>query len=231
MLRPPVSIHVTREGVRIPTLAWVPEAARATVLIGHGGGGHKGAASVRLLVEALVARGFACVAIDGPVHGERRADANLDPDVAKESFRLAWREGVGRESMAHDFSAALDALHATIGLSSLPVGYLGFSMGTAYGIPLVAMEPRIGAAALGLWGASYPASEHLVAYARRIRCPVCFIQQWDDELFDRAGTHALFDAIGSTHKKLVAYPGGHRQPDGDRLDEAVRFLADALAIG
>jgi dienelactone hydrolase len=231
MIQPSTPLRVSRNGTTIPAVAWIPHEPRAMALVGHGGGGHKEGPGVLSVVEALLPHGIACVAIDGPVHGERRLDGNLDPDVAKESFRLAWRDGTGRESMAHDFSAALDAFVDAFDLPSLPIGYLGFSMGTAYGIPLVALEPRIRAAALGLWGLDYVASEHLAAFARRIRCPVCFIQQWDDELFDRAGTHALFDAIGSANKKLVAFPGGHRQPSGDRLEEAVRFLVDSLGIG
>lgn len=130
--------------------------------------------------------------------------------------------------MAEDWSAALDQLLILPGLSGIPVGYIGVSMGTAYGLPLLATESRIQAAALGLWGTTYAASEHLAEYAQRVRCPVWFTQQWNDEFFDREGTFALFDAIGSEDKRLVAYPGPHRELEGVRLGDAVGFIAARL---
>ncbi len=53
-------------------------------------------------------------------------------------------------------------------------------------------------------------------------------QQWDDEIFDRAGVAELFDAIGSDDKRLVAYPGPHLELSGERLDDAAEFLARRL---
>jgi hypothetical protein len=97
-------------------------------------------------------------------------------------------------------------------------------MGTGYGLPLLATEKRIEAAAIGLWGMNFAASEHLITYAQNIRTPVWFTQQWDDQIFDREGTFALFDAIGSVDKRLVAYPGPHRELEGERLQDAVEFL-------
>ncbi|MEJ5989127.1 hypothetical protein WG902_03950 [Ramlibacter sp. PS3R-8] len=183
---------------------------------------------MQAIASAFHDRGIAVLAIDGPVHGERRPDGSVDPAVAKAAFRDAWRQGTGRESMAQDFSCALDALCAREGLHGLPMGYVGVSMGTAYGIPLLAAEPRISVAAIGLWSAAYPASAHLLEHARRIRCRVWFTQQWHDEIIDRAGAADLFDAIGSNDKRLVAYPGGHRELDGERLADAVRFVAESL---
>lgn len=171
------------------------------------------------------------VAIDGPVQGDRRVDGNLDPQVAVRSFREAWQAGVGRTSMAREMTAALDALLGLTGFAGLPIGYIGVSMGTGYGIPLLATEKRIGAAAIGLWGMNFPASDHLLQYARDISCPVWFTQQWDDQTFDREGTFALFDAIGSADKRLVAYPGPHRELEGERLRDAIAFLDGRLSHG
>jgi hypothetical protein len=130
--------------------------------------------------------------------------------------------------MAAEMGAALDAFLALPGCARLPVGYVGVSMGTAYGIPLLASDRRIGAAAIGLWGINYPGSEHLVGHARNILCPVWFTQQWNDQTFDREGTFALFDAIGASDKRLVAYPGPHRELEAERLSDAIAFLASRL---
>jgi alpha-beta hydrolase superfamily lysophospholipase len=228
MLPPPLRLDVHRDAQRVPAVAWLPARPKALVLAGHGGSGHKEAAAIRSIASAFHERGIAVLAVDGPVHGERRSDGSLDPSVAKEAFRAAWRQGMGRLSMAQDFSRALDVLCMQEALHGVPVGYVGVSMGTAYGIPLLAAEPRISVAAIGLWSVAYPASEHLLEHAQRIRCRVWFTHQWHDQIIDRAGALDLFEAIGSDDKRLVAYPGGHRELDGERLADAVRFVAESL---
>jgi len=227
---PPASLEVFRNGRRVPTDLWQGETPpRAILLACHGGSGHKRSRAIVAIAQAAVPLGLAVLAIDGPVHGERRADGDLTPQTAIAAFRQAWREGVGRDDMARDFSAALDVLVARPMYQGVPVGYVGVSMGTAYGLALLAREPRIGAAVIGLWGTNYAASSHLPALAGQVRCPVWFTQQWDDEIFDRAGTFELFDALGSENKRLVAYPGPHRELEGQRLDEALAFLVRQLA--
>ncbi len=213
----------------MPGIAWFPKGACAgLVLAGHGGSGHKASPAVLAIRDRLVPEGYAVAAIDGPVHGDRRADGSLDPSLARADFRAAWRSGAGRDSMTQDWMAFLDALLALPELSERPAGYIGVSMGTAYGLPFLAQDKRVCAAVLGLWGTSYPASEHLVAAAKRVTASVWFTQQWDDEIFDRAGVAELFDAIGSDDKRLVAYPGPHLELSGERLDDAAEFLARRL---
>ena len=77
------------------------------------------------------------------------------------------------------------------------------SFGSAIGVPLVAAEPRIRAAVLGLMG-----YETLAEPAARITVPVEFILQWDDEIVPRESGLALFDAIDWAEKTLHASPGG-----------------------
>lgn len=231
-LPPPTPLNVVREGAKIPAIYWTPEVPeRGIVLACHGGSGHKLSPPILAIAQTCLPLGLAVLAIDGPVHGERRTDGNLDPAVARQSFREAWRAGVGRSSMAHDMRAALDALLALPAHAGKPVGYIGVSMGTAYGLALLAEEPRIEAAAIGLWGSTYAASEHLPGQAALARCAVWFTVQWNDEFFDRESSLALFDAIGSADKRLVAYPGPHKELEGERLRDAVAFLANRLAGG
>jgi dienelactone hydrolase len=222
-------LEVTSEGVAIPAVYWAPaEGCRGIVVACHGGSGHKLSPAILAIAAACLPLGLAVVAIDGPVQGERRTDGSMDPQVNVRSFREAWNAGVGRTSMAREMAAALDALLQLPGFAGLPIGYVGVSMGTGYGIPLLATDKRFAAAAIGLWGMNFPASEHLLGYAREITCPVWFTQQWHDQTFDREGVFVLFDAIGSQDKRLVAYPGPHRELEGERLDDAVAFLAKRL---
>lgn len=217
------------DGVRVPAALWVPAGRpRAIVQACHGGSGHKASGAVLAIVGRLLPLGMAVLAIDGPVHGDRSPDGSLDPEAARRHFRAAWRAGSDKTRMGREMAAALDHLTATREWPDLPVGYIGVSMGTAYGIPYLAADRRVQAAAIGLWSVNYAASGHLAGFAARIRCPVWFTQQWDDEFFDRQGTARLFDALGSRDKRLVAYPGPHRALEGERLDDAVGFLAGRL---
>jgi dienelactone hydrolase len=224
----PSTPAVSREGQRIPSVLFAPPEPRGLLLACHGGSGHKLSPAILAIARAALPLGLGVLAIDGPVHGERRTDGDLEPATARQAFREAWRSGVGRTSMAEDMRAALDAVLLEPAWSGLPLGYIGVSMGTAYGVPLLAVEPRIRAAVIGLWGTTYAASEHLAALARDVSCPTWFTVQWNDEFFDRDGTLALFDSLGSPDKRLVAYPGPHKELEGDRLDDAIEFLARRL---
>jgi hypothetical protein len=47
------------------------------------------------------------------------------------------------------------------------------------------------------------------ADARRIKIPLLFVLQWNDELFKREAGFALFEAFGSEEKTLHSSPGPH----------------------
>ncbi len=68
-----------RAGRRIPGILWTrggppPDEPAGLVLIGHGASGHKRQDYVLSMARRLVRHhGLAVVAIDGPVHGDRRS--------------------------------------------------------------------------------------------------------------------------------------------------------------
>lgn len=216
-------------GRTVPGVYWLPEGeVRGLLLACHGGSGHKLSTAITAIVEEALPQGLAVVAIDGPVHGARRSDGALDKVSAITSFREAWKQGVGQLSMAEDMSAAASHVQQLCGLQHKPLLYIGVSMGTAYGLPLLAQDQRIAAAVVGLWSAGHVASDHLVEHARRITAPVWFSLQWDDEVFNRESTMDLYAAIGSVDKRLVAYPGLHKELEGQRLKDAMAFLVRFL---
>ena len=213
----------------VPGVYWLPEGEpRGLLLACHGGSGHKLSEAITKIVSHALPLGLAVVAIDGPVHGERRADGLLDKVTAITSFREAWKNGVGKLTMADDMSEAVSYVQQVTQLQSKPLLYIGVSMGTAYGLPLLAHDKRFDAAVIGLWSTGHMASEHLADYAKQVTVPTLFTQQWDDEVFERHSTLDLFDAIASTNKRLVIYPGPHRELEGIRLAECMLFLASAL---
>jgi cephalosporin-C deacetylase-like acetyl esterase len=104
-----------------------------------------------------------------------------------------------------------------------PVGYFGLNMGTAIGVPLTAVEPRITAAVFGVFW-----QESLAEAARQITVPVEFVLQWDDEHIERQSVLASFDAFASKEKTLHANAGRHKELPRFEADSAVRFFARHL---
>jgi len=109
------------------------------------------------------------------------------------------------------------------GSDSQPVGYYGLSQGGGVGMHLVAAEPRITAAVLGL-----DESDVLISIAPRITIPVEFVMQWDDAGHPRDSMLTLFDALGSTAKTLHANPGSHFEVPDFEIDSSIRFFARHL---
>ncbi len=97
-----------------------------------------------------------------------------------------------------------------------------------WGSPLVAAEPRVRVAVLGLMGAWGPNAQRLVDDAGRISCPVRFLVQWDDELVPRDRALELFDLLGAREKALRAHPGRHVEVPSDEMRDIPGFLAAHL---
>ncbi|MEV0195658.1 alpha/beta hydrolase [Nonomuraea sp. NPDC050691] len=232
--------HTSNDGVtertftlgEIPGALWTPDDTqpRALVLIGHGGGQHKQAPGVVARAGRLAAEcGFAAAAIDAPAHGGRPRTAEHERIVTEMRARMAGAgDPVPLLAELHTLLAAqvvpewrsvLDAL-GDMG----PVGYWGMSLGCALGIPLVAAEPRIRAAVLGLSGTSLASAEA----AAGVTVPVRFLMQWDDERVPREDAMALFDALASGEKTLHANPGKHEDVPALEADSALRFFARHL---
>lgn len=221
----------------VPGALWTPLGTGATeaqaplplVLIGHGASGNKYQDYVRSLGRSLAADfGMAAAAIDGPVHGSRREDGGRDGSRTFLDFAALWSSDPEMtDRMIADWQAALDELSSIDSLGG-PVGYWGLSMGTIIGLPLVAAEPRVTVAVLGLMGMTGPTVERIREDAGKIFCPVLFLVQWSDELFPRESAFELFEALGSSEKTLHANPGGHGALPRHEFSGSARYLAHHL---
>jgi len=221
----------TCEGRTVPAIYWRPErvdGATPVVLLGHGGTLHKRTDYILAVARWLAARhGVSSIAIDGPVHGDRRdADAATDAESVFTDFLEAWKRPETVDETIRDFQAALAAVEAEHPVGS--VGYFGLSMGTMIGAPLIAAEPRIEAAVLGLMGPWGSVAERLRRDAPAVGCPVRFLMQWDDELIDRELAFELFDLLGTTDKSLRANPGPHGAVPPAEMRDVPNFLAEHL---
>jgi len=212
---------------------WTPEHAvpgTPLVLLGHGGGRqHRHHPGMEGRARRLNDVGFRAVALDvqghGPrprtpqdeeeveaLHAARRAHEDVAPIVERYNADLARRT-------VPEWRALLKGLLALPEIGEAPVGYWGITLGTAIGVPLVAAEPLVRAAVLGLF---WPST--LLEAARQITVPIELDMQWDDEQMPREGSLALFDAFASTEKSLHVNAGKHMDMPRFEADSAVRFF-------
>lgn len=229
---------VERDGERIPGILWMPEAATEPVplvLIGHGGQSMKRNPLDLALGRWLPRRnGVAVAAIDAIDHGERGDVRDPGEGVGHPTYVALWRRADTFDRMVADWQATLDALSALDAIDQDRVGYWGLSMGTMLGLPFVAADPRIKAAVLGACGFSGPSArrggigDRHRRDAANVACPVLYMVQLDDEIFDRDGAIEMFDALGSKEKRLHAHPGKHSAVPLDAVHIAREWLAREL---
>ena len=186
----------------IPGILWSPALAMGPaplVLMGHAGGRHTRSPGLGARAAEFVRTfGFHAAVID----------AAEDPGRA-----------------VPEWQAATEALLALPAIDAdRPVGYAGTAGATEIGLRLAAADARIGVAAL--WSA--PASDALVAVARRVRIPVQFLLPWDDPEIDRESAIALFGALGSEVTSLHVFPGSGETVPASETEDAAWFVARRL---
>jgi dienelactone hydrolase len=206
-----------RESGVVPGILWTPtehEHPAPLVLMGHGGSGHKRSDRQLMLGRRLAAVSqIASVTIDGPYHGDRVPE-QLDRQQYQAMMAAMGVDKV-TDGMVDDWEATLDALTQLDAIDATRIAYIGFSMGTRFGLPFVAAAAdRLRCAVLGKNGMRQTSGMASMAPrferdAPTIKVPVLYHVQWDDELFPRDGQFELFDLIGSPDKRLIAFPGPH----------------------
>jgi dienelactone hydrolase len=206
---------VDQDGEAVSCVFWRPESSSGPaplVLMGHGGGGHKrNERMVHLGRMFAGVYGWNAVSMDGLAHGDRGPVT----DATDPAYREMWGRENPVQDMIDDWVAVLDAAMAYDLVDPARIGYWGVSMGTMFGLPFVASEPRVKAAVLGkagFTGSSVDRSgvaPYFERYAPQISQPLLFSIQWDDERFERDGQLDLYDRLGSADKRLHAYPGLH----------------------
>lgn len=221
----------------LPGVLWTPQGAvgtRPLIALGHGGGQHKKVPNLVDRARRFVAEcGFAVVAVDAPSHGDRPDHEEFTRIATEYEARLGTGEELAPliaafqalvvRRIVPEWRAVLDAVQKLGHVGTGPVGYWGLSLGCVIGVPLIAAEPRVRAAVLGLGGAEVSAEA-----AARVTVPVEFLMQWDDERVPRPQGLALFDAFASTEKTLHANPGKHGEVPAFERDSTLRFFARHL---
>src|SRR5580698_8500818 len=108
---------VTRGDRKIPGVLWTAaddDRPRPVVMLGHGASGSKREDYIVALARRLVRHhGLSAVAIDGPVHGGRRADNGKVEGLPFADFAQRWSADPDLiDDMVADWRASLDAVQA-----------------------------------------------------------------------------------------------------------------------
>ncbi len=199
------------------------ESPHALILCGHGASGDRYQAPTPHLARRLVkAAPCTVLALDGPVHGLRKVDSG-----GRDAFWSEINRDGATKDMIADWNCAIEATKQRFPGAGAKLAYYGLSMGSIFGIPLIAQRSDIDVAVIGLLGTT-GAVEHLrealLTAAPKVNCPLLFLMQLEDELFDRLGYLELFDALGSTDKRLHANPGLHPDITREEVDAAFNTL-------
>lgn len=223
------------DGRTVPGVVWTRADAPTpcpVVLIGHGGTfggtGHKKAEWQVTLAHRLAGdHGVAAAAIDMPGAGDRpeaSAEAKRREGMSiEDALNDLWTEDSIANTIA-DWKATIAYLQEECGLGEAPLGYFGLSGGTMFGLPLVAHEPRIAVAVLGLNGAV----PMMMKNAPNVRCRVLYIHNLDDQFGATATCLELFAALGTDDKRFHAFPGGHGAIPADEHEYIAAFLAQGV---
>lgn len=216
-------------GKRLITGAiWLPEepvAGRTLICFGHGASGTRYQEPISDLAGDFTRAGYPCLSIDGPVHGLRKVG-----DGARGAFFPEFQRPGSVSDMVSDWSFAIEATQALTEIGVCDLAYFGWSMGSIFGIPLVASRQDVKVAALGLVGVSegFPHGNEILDAAAKICCPVLFHMQLEDELFDRVGYLKVFDALASQDKRIHANPGRHPEVPNEEVGITFGFMCDVL---
>jgi dienelactone hydrolase len=227
-----------RESGTVPGILWTPmehDRPVPLVLMGHGGSGHKRSDRQLMLGRRLATVSqIASATIDGPYHGDR-VPAQLDRSQYQAMMAAMGVDKV-TNGMIDDWGATLDALGQLDGIDATRIAYMGFSMGTRFGLPYVAAAGDcLRCAVLGKNGMRQTSGMANMAPrferdAPTIKLPVLYHVQWDDELFPRDGQFELFDLLGTSDKRLIAFPGPHGTSTPEAVHAWCEFVTRHLAI-
>ena len=213
----------------VPTRLYDPGGAQGLLLLGHGGAhGKDSERFVGLCRRYAAETGLAVVCIDAVDHGERRPAGPLEPGLPAGWHSRAVPRMVGDWQRV---SAALGSVGPAL-------AYVGFSMGSIFGVPIVAALPSVRVAVFVVGGVPAddwvddPALEGLIldAAARLSGPEVLMLNMSRDEIIPTHGSLALFNAVPGPRKRLVFWDGHHDDWSIEAIGDTIGFISKALVM-
>ena len=196
--------------------AYLADEPGPVVIGGHGRGDSRKIQYLRGPSLQWAGRGVSFVSADAPLHGDRAGEAPI-PSVAIGDPGLLTR-------WVKDQRLLIDAVKARFG--SVPMLYLGVSMGAVMGCHLLAEDDRLQGGILVVGGstvvsvperfddveddlaARLAVTDPELAVGRIAPRPILMLNADDDEIFSRRSALALYDALGPP-KEISFFPGQH----------------------
>ena len=216
------ALWLVKEELPIEGLPNNAQAASTLMCFGHGASGDRYQAPICGLAKRFTQEAkLPVLSLDGPVHGLRQIG-----DGARGAFFPEFQRSDSLKDMVDDWTCAIEEMQSLPEIGIGKLAYFGLSMGSIFGIPLLASRKDVTVATLGLFGvqSSFPHEEEFIAAAQKITCPLLFLMQLEDELFEREGYLKIFDLFASIDKRLHANPGLHPEITGEEIDFAFDFL-------
>jgi fermentation-respiration switch protein FrsA (DUF1100 family) len=231
-----VTLALGAEGAaeRFPAILQLPEGASAErpvagALLLHGYTSHK-EQMAESVGRVLLRHRLASLAIDLPLHGERRggmdAQAMRNPIALVSTWRLAQDET----------RLALGYLGARAEVDARRLALVGYSMGSFLGVLVAAREARVRALVLAA-GGDLPEGTPFARLVRGVADPLRAVRKLDgrpllmvhgrrDRTVTPAQAQRLFDAAGEP-KELRWWDAAHHLPTA-AIDDAAAWLAARL---
>ncbi len=226
-----LSFGLERSAERVPAILSVPRGERPApaALLLHGYSSHK-EQMADTIGRVLLRHGIASLAIDLPLHGERRGGTDMQAMRNPIALASAWRTAQA------DARLALGYLGARAEVDADCLGIVGYSMGSFLGVLVAADVRRVKAVVLAAGGDLPDGTpfERLVRSVadplRAVRTlagrPLLMVHGRRDRTVTPAQAERLFAAAGEP-KTLRWWESGHYLPDA-AIDDAAEWLHRAL---
>lgn len=209
-------------GSRVPGLLAVPKAVQKPVpviLLVDGIGGwkerwwqHTSWNRGRVLIDSLIASGYAVVMIDAPASGERTYENDFETAESFIRKPPQYRDLILQNTIEH--RRVVDYLATRADIDTARIGAAGLSLGGTMTFILGAVEPRIKAGVAGLsplW--RFGPVTSAATYASHVEIPMLMLMGRTDSFYTSEDVTQVYGLLGSKTKELVWYDVGHRLPE------------------
>jgi dienelactone hydrolase len=208
-------------GSRVPGLIAVPKTSAArhpVILLIDGIGGWKERwwqptswNRGRILIDSLIAAGYAVAMLDAPASGERTYENDYQTAESFVGKPAQWRD-MGLQN-AIEYRRLMDYLATRADIDTARIGVLGLSHGAMMTFVLAALEPRVKVAVAGLTPMQNIPDALLPAnYASHVTVPILMLAGTQDTWYTHDQAEKVFTTIASKQKRFIWYDVGHRPP-------------------